>query len=82
MSREITVTDDMFRMLCGLVRGDTDPNLIIAADATSGGSWDALRALFPAEGYTDLPADEDGVANAGWGTAFTGADDYEPSQWG
>jgi len=79
MTREIIVTDDMHRMLCGLVRGDTDPGRIIGADDAS---WDALRALFPAACYTDLPADEDGIPNAGWGTAFIDADDYEPSQEG
>ena len=71
----ITITEDMYRMLCGLVRGDVDISRVVAnGDA----GWDRLRETFPAEGYSDLPPDEDGVANAGWGTALENADDYEP----
>lgn len=75
MSRTITITDDMHRMLCGLIRSDVDPWYVIGADESS---WDRLREVFPPDWYTDLPPDEDGVPNAGWGTAITTADDYEP----
>jgi hypothetical protein len=73
----ITITDDMHRMLCGLVRGDVDTSRVIGDDPDA---WDRLRDAFPAAGYSDLPADEDGVANAGWGTALMTADDYEPGE--
>lgn len=74
MSRTITLTDDQYRVLCGLVCSEIDTDLVYTAD------WDGfehLRGIFPPEGYKDLPPDEDGYANGGNGTAIKAAPDYE-----
>lgn len=74
MSRTITISDDMFRMLCGLVSSGVDPARVVGDD------WPRLREMFPAAKYFDLPPDEDGVPNGGWGTALMASDDYEPGE--
>lgn len=74
MSRTITLTDDQYRVLCGLVCSEIDTDLVYTADRDG---FEHLRAIFPPEGYTDLPPDEDGEKNDGIGTAIKAAPDYE-----
>ena len=60
MPRTITISDEAYRALCGLVQ----PSDIVDADEvyTSDHTWDEIRAAFPLSDYHPLAEDDD---NAG-----------------
>lgn len=70
----VTLSPRAFKMICGLVNGTSivDPDYVIASEA----EWDEIRKAFPVGEYQDLPPDEDGVPNGGWGSAVIASSAY------